>query len=200
MEGPRRYTTMTLATHEFIRRFLMHVLPKGLHRIRHYGLLANGNRATNLVRMRELLNEVSFPEPKPGDGAEMVKAEDGPPAMSVLRRADAHHRNLPGRRQAAHSGVTRRAPDRHLMNAEAGPRSPIPLFCHWPQTSPARARPGRSSAAHPAAASGSKPASRPDHRGERRLNSDAFRRRKAPKTAQANHRFCLNPHRTRGAY
>ena len=31
---------MTLATHEFIRRFLMHVLPKGLHRIRHYGLLA----------------------------------------------------------------------------------------------------------------------------------------------------------------
>jgi hypothetical protein len=35
---------MPLATNEFIRRFRMHVLPKGLHRIRHYGLFANGNR------------------------------------------------------------------------------------------------------------------------------------------------------------
>jgi putative transposase/transposase-like zinc-binding protein len=55
IDGPRRYTTMTLATHEFIRRFLMHVLPKGLHRIRHYGLLVNGNRADNIARVRELL-------------------------------------------------------------------------------------------------------------------------------------------------
>jgi hypothetical protein len=46
---------MTLATYEFIRRFLMHVLPKGLHRIRHYGLFANGNRAANIARARELL-------------------------------------------------------------------------------------------------------------------------------------------------
>src|SRR5437588_201753 len=50
-----RYKTMTLATHEFIRRFLMHVLPKGFHRIRHYGLFANGNRAANIARARELL-------------------------------------------------------------------------------------------------------------------------------------------------
>lgn len=41
VEGPGRYTTMTLATGEFIRRFLLHVLPKGFHRIRHYGLLAS---------------------------------------------------------------------------------------------------------------------------------------------------------------
>jgi hypothetical protein len=54
-DGPERYKVMTLATHEFIRRFLIHVLPKGLHRIRHYGLLANGNRATNIARARELL-------------------------------------------------------------------------------------------------------------------------------------------------
>jgi len=53
--GPRRYKTMTLATHEFIRRFLIHVLPKGFHRIRHYGLLANGNRAANVAKARELL-------------------------------------------------------------------------------------------------------------------------------------------------
>jgi hypothetical protein len=46
---------MKLAPQEFIRRFLMHVLPKGLHRIRHYGLLANGNRADDIARVRQLL-------------------------------------------------------------------------------------------------------------------------------------------------
>ena len=46
---------MTLAPHEFIRRFLMHVLPKGFHRIRHYGLFANGNRAESIAKARELL-------------------------------------------------------------------------------------------------------------------------------------------------
>lgn len=54
-EGRERMKTMTLDPHEFIRRFLIHVLPKGLHRIRHYGLLANTARADNLARMRELL-------------------------------------------------------------------------------------------------------------------------------------------------
>ena len=56
IEGPARYTTMTLDTHEFIRRFLMHVLPKGLHRIRHYGFLANATRADNIAKVRELLS------------------------------------------------------------------------------------------------------------------------------------------------
>ena len=55
IEGPGRYQTMKLSTHEFIRRFLMHVLPRGFHRIRHYGLLASGNRAANIARARELL-------------------------------------------------------------------------------------------------------------------------------------------------
>jgi hypothetical protein len=55
IERPGRWKTMTLAPHEFIRRFLMHVLPKGFHRIRHYGLFANANRAANIARARELL-------------------------------------------------------------------------------------------------------------------------------------------------
>ncbi len=55
IEGPNRYQTMTLPTREFIRRFLMHVLPRGFHRIRHYGLLASGNRAANIARARALL-------------------------------------------------------------------------------------------------------------------------------------------------
>jgi len=55
-KGRTRHKTMTLATNEFIRRFLIHVLPHGFHRIRHYGLLANSRRADNLQRARELLN------------------------------------------------------------------------------------------------------------------------------------------------
>ena len=55
LQGPDRYKTMTLAVGEFIRRFLMHVLPKRFHRIRHYGLFANGARAENITRARELL-------------------------------------------------------------------------------------------------------------------------------------------------
>src|SRR6202158_2150557 len=55
IEGPGRYTTMTLDVREFIRRFLIHLLPKGFHRIRHYGLFASANRAETIVRARELL-------------------------------------------------------------------------------------------------------------------------------------------------
>ena len=66
IDGPARYKTMTLAADEFIRRFLIHVLPKRFHRIRHYGLLAKANRAANIARARELLG-VPCPakDPKP---------------------------------------------------------------------------------------------------------------------------------------
>jgi hypothetical protein len=53
--GKTRRKTMTLAPGEFMRRFLLHVLPAGLHRIRHYGLLANGSRQAKLALARELL-------------------------------------------------------------------------------------------------------------------------------------------------
>jgi len=64
IEGRDRYKQMTLAADEFIRRFLIHVLPKGLHRIRHYGLLAKGACADNIARARELL-AVAKPEGQP---------------------------------------------------------------------------------------------------------------------------------------
>ena len=54
--GRTRYKTMTLSAHEFMRRFLLHVLPSGFHRIRHSGLLANAQRQHNLARARELLH------------------------------------------------------------------------------------------------------------------------------------------------
>ncbi len=53
--GAERHRTMTLHADEFIRRFLLHVLPTGFHRIRHYGLLATGGRKANITRARELL-------------------------------------------------------------------------------------------------------------------------------------------------
>jgi hypothetical protein len=61
LEGRERYKRMTLATPEFIRRFLMHVLPPGFHRIRYYGLLASGKRAENIERARELLTPPVIP-------------------------------------------------------------------------------------------------------------------------------------------
>jgi len=58
-----RHKTMTLAPDEFIRRFLLHVLPAGFHRIRHYGLFANTTRKDNLTRARELLIDEKSIEP-----------------------------------------------------------------------------------------------------------------------------------------
>jgi hypothetical protein len=66
IEGRDRYKSMTLGTDEFIRRFLIHVLPKGFHRIRHYGLLASGTRADNIAQARRLL-EVQATHPEAGD-------------------------------------------------------------------------------------------------------------------------------------
>ena len=57
-KGSTRYQTMTLDPHEFMRRFLLHVLPSGFHRIRHYGLIANAARRELLARARTLLRVV----------------------------------------------------------------------------------------------------------------------------------------------
>ncbi len=62
---------------EFIRRFLIHVLPQGFHRIRHYGLFANGGRVKNLAQARELL-DVPTPRREPDPVADV----DEPPMLS----------------------------------------------------------------------------------------------------------------------
>ena len=62
--GLARYCTMTLSADEFIRRFLLHVLPKGFHRIRHYGLLASAGCKANIARAKELI-AASIPEVDP---------------------------------------------------------------------------------------------------------------------------------------
>ena len=81
IEGPGRYKTMTLATDEFIRRFLLHVLPKGFHRIRHYGLLASARHKANIARARELLAE-----PQPEAGCSQTGSIDDDAAAPTDRR------------------------------------------------------------------------------------------------------------------
>jgi Putative transposase/Transposase zinc-binding domain len=54
-KGTTRYKAMTLSPEEFMRRFLLHVLPSGFHRIRHYGFLSNGSRRLSLAAARQLL-------------------------------------------------------------------------------------------------------------------------------------------------
>ena len=77
-KGKTRYKTMTLETGEFMRRFLLHVLPSGFHRIRHYGLIANTGRRENLARARELLQVV--PAEVTLDGAD-APAESAQPTF-----------------------------------------------------------------------------------------------------------------------
>jgi hypothetical protein len=77
VEGPGRYTTMTLDAGEFIRRFLLHVLPKGFHRIRHYGLLASTAKAEMVAKARELL-AVPATEPAADENVAMENVQQCP--------------------------------------------------------------------------------------------------------------------------
>jgi hypothetical protein len=82
LEGRERHKVMTLGAQEFIRRFLLHVLPKGFHRIRHYGLLANGSRMENIAKARALL--AVLPVAEANDTATAQNAE--PDGSRVLPR------------------------------------------------------------------------------------------------------------------
>ena len=83
-----RYKTMTLSTDEFMRRFLIHVLPPGFHRIRHYGLLANHVRVKQVQRLRELLSEKNIDgtrviDTRADDLAPETDTADGQPITST---------------------------------------------------------------------------------------------------------------------
>jgi Putative transposase len=108
IEGRDRYKTMTLATTEFIRRFLIHVLPHGFHRIRHYGLFAKTSGADNIARARELLavsplrsDATNGDTVKPPDThAHPCPAVAGAWTSSRPSRAVAHHALIRPRRHA----------------------------------------------------------------------------------------------------
>ena len=86
--GQARYRTMTLAADEFIRRFLLHVLPKGFHRIRHYGLLASAGCKANIARAREL---IAAPVPAVDPPAAHDAEPDSPPDIARHVLAAAAH-------------------------------------------------------------------------------------------------------------
>jgi hypothetical protein len=85
-KGKTRYKAMTLSTDEFIRRFLIHVLPSGFHRIRHYGFIANTKRKDNLQRARELLvtKETQIPAKTIANNSEVTgKGRDNEPTHAT---------------------------------------------------------------------------------------------------------------------
>jgi len=84
-----RQSTMTLAATEFIRRFLLHVVPSGFVRIRYYGFLANRFRAENLARCRELLSQqprAQDPAPQPCEGSDTASADKDVPRCPLCQQ------------------------------------------------------------------------------------------------------------------
>src|SRR5262249_2442633 len=112
-DGQARYRTMTLTADEFIRRFLLHVLPTGFHRVLHYGLRASASCKTNIPRARELM---ATPIPK-GRAAGIARHGRSrrhyrsSPAVSLLRRTDDHCRGLCARRRTARPALRCRYQD-----------------------------------------------------------------------------------------
>ena len=78
--GRTKPKVMRLPAAEFVRRFLLHVLPDGFHRIRHYGLLANGHRAAMLARCRELLDVPPAPIEADEGGDQGKRHKEAAPA------------------------------------------------------------------------------------------------------------------------
>jgi hypothetical protein len=99
-KGRTRHKTMTLGTAEFMRRFLLHVLPSGFHRIRHYGLLANAARKENLAATRSLLQP---PAPEPAEPTNPTRSAPstficrhcGAPMIVIETLPRAHHIRAP---------------------------------------------------------------------------------------------------------
>lgn len=85
-DGQTRWKSMTLKTNEFIRRFLQHVLPKGFHRIRHYGLFANATRNDNLARARASLK--TQPTERKADKETIAKDSEEKPTFTCRQCAD----------------------------------------------------------------------------------------------------------------
>lgn len=104
-----RQKIMRLATDEFIRRFLIHVLPDGFHRIRHYGLLASATRKASIAKIRSLLGEAQA-EPAPQVAAEVIPHTLREPCpccggamriIEIFRRGQKPQSRAPPREQAA---------------------------------------------------------------------------------------------------
>jgi hypothetical protein len=139
IEGRDRFKQMTLAADEFIRRFLIHVLPKGLHRIRHYGLFAKSSCADNIARARELL-AVAKHEDQPTaaavDPKSICRCCGGCMIIILFARCNA---------AASANRSSNRHQDRHLMTASQSCKSA--RYARRLSTGHGRVRPGHLPAA-----------------------------------------------------
>jgi hypothetical protein len=142
LEGRERYAVMTLDTHEFIRRFLMHVLPQGFHRIRYYGLLTSPTRANNIARIRT--RSSTHPDRryqgrqlKGFDKRSARRAECARACLPLLRQPHAHHRDLLAgaatqcfeKPSASPDAASAEGQVRHLMTiSRPPPRKAVRLF------------------------------------------------------------------------
>ena len=135
-EGRDRQKVMTLATGEFIRRFLIHVLPQGFHRIRHYGLLASGTRADNIARARVLL-AVSKSEGQPTAAAVDHGKPTCPCCGGRMIIIEVFERGATPRHRPTAPPIVNQ--DRHLMTASQSRKSDRRARCL--STGHGRARP-----------------------------------------------------------
>jgi len=105
-EGRERYAVMTLDSHEFIRRFRMHVLPQGFHRVRYYGLRTRPTRAKNIARIRKLfavpliaIDAITAAHTKASTSAQPEKPKAPQASLPLLRRPHANHLTAKRRRR-----------------------------------------------------------------------------------------------------
>ena len=132
IDGPGRWKTMPLHPHEFIRRFLMHVLPKGFHRIRHYGLFAGTAKAEHIATARKLLD---MPAPDVAAAAEggNTDANDTlnrkcPCCGGPMRIIERFKR---GETPRYHPSSVRHSPDRHVMTETCGQLGGFLAIIRW---------------------------------------------------------------------
>ena len=126
--GKTRYKTMTLGADEFMRRFLLHVLPSGFHRIRHYGLLANAGRREHLAQARELLHVV--PATVERDSRSAGRHHRAYLRLPALRCRDEHRRDLRSRptdSRTAHVASCRMSTGIGCVNDTSALRRPPPI-------------------------------------------------------------------------
>jgi hypothetical protein len=120
--------SMTLPADEFIRRFLIHVLPSGFHRIRHYGLFSSQRRAANIARLRELIAAA--------EGAEKPIGDSG--ATSKAPQSTEHpETSAPAKACPCCAGRMR------VIETFARGATPSPVICEWSSHRRGRARPVR---------------------------------------------------------
>ena len=127
VKGRDRLKTMTLDAAEFIRRFLLHVLPSGFHRIRHYGLFASAIRAHNIERARQALAAPKVsPQSAPAE-ADSDRNTFAGASMPLLRRPDDHRRDVRGRAPRA-LALAEPDQDRQLMRRRRASRLATPFL------------------------------------------------------------------------